>query len=346
MFRAYGAAGAAGATEKHATVDLSSTVTDTRKVTAPRRLPPLNALRTFEAAGRLGSIRAAAQELVVTPGAVSRQVRVLESWLGVALFEHEGRGLRLTTAGARYLEVMTRHLAAISAATDEITGRSGGEDTLRIRAYTLFATNWLIPRLSGFHQSQPWVELELATSSRPDDFGQGDVDAEVLPAGRQTSPGFETDVLVSDEVVVVCSPDYRERYRLEDPADVARLPAHGFLRSVASPELWERWFAAAGLTGLDAGHGPSFGDSSLTCRAAAAGQGIALAPLTFVAPDLAANRLVMPFAQGLGPVMRFCLARPANRPRTRAFTAFRAWLLTEAAADHAVTAGAHQRKDV
>lgn len=298
---------------------------------APQRLPPLNALRTFEAAGRLGSVRAAADELVVTPGAVSRQVRVLESWLGVPLFQHEGRGLRLTAAGARYLDVVTRHLRAISAATDEITGRSGREHALHIRAYTLFATNWLIPRLAGFHQSQPWVELELTTSSQPDDFGQGDADAEILPAGRQTSPGFETDVLVSDEVVLVCSPAYRARYELAVPADVARLPAHGFLRSVASPELWDRWFADAGLIGLNADHGPSFGDSSLTCRAAAAGQGVALAPLTFVAHDLAADRLVMPFAQGLGPQMRFCLARPANRPRSRAFTAFRAWLLAEAA---------------
>ncbi len=300
------------------------------------RLPPLNALRSFEAAGRLGSIRAAAEELVVTPGAVSRQVRVLESWLGVPLFEHEGRGLRLTTAGARYLESVTRHLAAIGAATDEITGRSGSEHALNLRAYTLFATNWLIPRLSGFHQSQPWVELELMTSSNPGDFGQGDVDAEILPAGRQTSPGFETDVLISDEVVLVCSPGYREQYGLDVPADVARLPPHGFLRSVASPELWDRWFAAAGLTGLDARHGPSFGDSSLTCRAAAAGQGVALAPLTFVAPDLAAAQLVMPFAQGVGPRMRFCLARPVDRPRTRAFTAFRAWLLAESATDQPI----------
>lgn len=302
----------------------------------PRRLPPLNALRAFEAAGRLGSIRAAAQELVVTPSAVSRQVRTLESWLGVALFEHEGRGLRLTAAGARYREAVTRHLTAIGAATDEITGRSGSQNALHIRAYTLFATHWLIPRLSDFHQSQPWVELELMTSSRPDDFGHGDVDAEILPAGRQMSPRFETDVLTSDEVVLVCSPAYRERYGLDEPADVARLPPHGFLRSVASPELWERWLAAAGLTDLDPGHGPSFGDSSLTCRAAAAGQGVALAPLTFVASDLAAGHLVMPFAQGVGPRMRFCLARPADRPRTRAFTAFRAWLLTEAAAGQPV----------
>jgi LysR family glycine cleavage system transcriptional activator len=303
----------------------------------PKRLPPLNALRTFEVAGRLGSIRAAAEELVVTPGAVSRQVRVLETWLGVPLFQHEGRGVRLTPAGARYLDVVTRHLAAISAATDEITGRSGRDGALRVRAYTLFATNWLIPRLSGFHQSQPWVELELVTSSRPGDFGQGDVDAEILPAGRQTSPGFETDVLVSDEVVLVCSPAYRDRYRLQVPADVTHLPAHGFLRSVASPDLWDRWFAAAGLTGLDARHGPGFGDSSLTCRAAAAGQGVALAPLTFVGPDLAADHLVMPFAQGVGPLVHFCLARPADRPRTRAFTAFRAWLLAEAATDRSST---------
>jgi LysR family transcriptional regulator, glycine cleavage system transcriptional activator len=269
---------------------------ETRPVQHPpatTRLPPLNALRTFEAAGRLQSIRRAAAELVVTPGAVSRQVRMLESWLGTALFDHDARPIRLTDAGIRYLAIVSEHLSAIATATDELTGQ-WAESALHLRSYTFFATNWLVPRLTRFHRSQPWVELQLTTSSRSEDFGSHDVDAEirpgtVLPWARRGSKvarfsGFVADLLVSERVVLVCSPAYRIEHRLEEPQDLVRLGAEELLRSIASPDLWRLWLDAAGVTGLDPGRGPSYGDSVLTCRAAAAGQGVGLAPLAFVEP--------------------------------------------------------------
>jgi LysR family glycine cleavage system transcriptional activator len=298
---------------------------------APMQLPPLNALRSFEAAGRLGSIRAAAAELVVTPGAVSRQVRALESWLGVPLFRHEGRTIQLTDVGARYLEETSHHLGAIAKATGQVTGRWRSEEALQVRSYTLFASNWLIPRLTGFQRSQPWIELELVTSSRPEDFGRLDVDAEIRPGGQPPWEGFDVDLLFTDIVVLVCSPGYQAEYRLTEPADLHRLPADGFLRSVAAPYLWQNWLRATGVTGIDATRGARFGDSSLTYRAATAGQGVALAPRTFVEPEIAAGTLVEPF-DAQGQELEFYLLHPAHRPRRRAFAAFRTWLLAESKA--------------
>lgn len=309
---------------------------------AAKRLPPLNALRTFEVAGRLQSIRGAAAELVVTPGAVSRQVRALEAWLGVPLFEHEARSVRLTDAGSRYLAVVTEHLAAIALATDELTGRRG-ESTLHVRSYTLFATNWLVPRLTRFQRTQPWVELQLTTSSRPEDFGARDVDAEIRPGdtGRGRSardgggrwrpdrfPGFAADLLVSEELVLVCSPAYRDEHMLAESHDLLRLRPEELLRSIASPNLWRLWLDAAGVSGLDPDRGPSYGDSVLTCRAAAAGQGVGIAPLAFVEPELTSGRLVTPFA-GPGVYTDFYLVHSPDQAKRRAFRAFRKWLLSE-----------------
>lgn len=292
-------------------------------------LPPLNALRSFESAGRLGSIRAAAAELFVTPGAVSRQVRALESWLGVALFRHEGRTIQLTDVGARYLRSVTEHLSAIAEATGQATGRWRAEEALNIRSYTLLASNWLIPRLTRFRRSQPWIELELVTSSDPADFGRSDVDAEIRPAASGPWPGSDADLVVDADLVLVCSPGYVAEFRLNQPTDLGRLPGDGFLRSVASPQLWRMWLDAVGLDDVTVNRGPAFGDSTLAYQAAAAGHGVMLAPLPFIEPDLAAHRLVMPFPHVQRPKMQFYLVYPGDRPHRKAFTAFRKWLLAE-----------------
>lgn len=304
----------------------------------PRGLPPLNPLRTFEAAGRLQSIRQAAAELFVTPGAVSRQVQVLESWLGVSLFEHGARSVTLTPAGVRYLRAVTEHLEALAEATAEITGRDRGESVLLIRAYTFFATNWLVPRLTEFHRAQPWVNLQLVTSSMPDDFGHHDADAEIRPSTRfsATGPddwrGFRTDWLISDEIVCVCSPAYRAGHGLDSPQDLLRLGSAELLRSIASPHLWRDWLAAAGVRDLAPEFGPTYSDSVLTCRAAAAGQGIALAPLSLVEADLAGGRLVIAFPPSDLYHISFYLVYAPDRATSPAFRAFRKWLLTQTGA--------------
>lgn len=304
-------------------------------VHTPKRLPPLNALRTFEAAGRLQSIRQAAAELNVTPGAVSRQVQVLESWLGVPLFEHGSHSVTLTKTGAHYLGAVTAHLGALAEATAEITNRERGESVLLIRSYTFFATNWLVPRLTEFYGAQPWVDLQLVTSSMPGDFGHHDADAEIRPSTRISAkgpedwPGFRADPLISDEIVCVCSPDYRAGHGLDRPEDLPRLGAAKLLRSIASPDLWQEWLAAVGIPDLAPEFGPAYGDSVLTCRAAAAGQGVALAPLSLVETDLAGGRLVIAFPSSDRYHIAFYLVYAPERATSPAFTTFRKWLLAQ-----------------
>lgn len=303
----------------------------------PGRLPPLNPLRTFEAAGRLQSIRQAAAELYVTPGAVSRQVQVLESWLGVSLFEHGARSVTLTPAGVRYLEAVTEHLEALAEATAEVTGRERGDSVLLIRSYTFFATNWLVPRLTEFHRAQPWVNLQLVTSSVPGDFGHHDADAEIRPStSSATGPnewrGFRTDPLISDEIVCVCSPAYRAGHGLDSPQDLRRLGSAELLRSIASPHLWRDWLATAGVRDLAPEFGPTYSDSVLTCRAAAAGQGVALAPLSLVEADLAGGRLVIAFPSSDRYHVAFYLVYAPDRAVSPAFRAFRKWLLAQTGA--------------
>jgi LysR family glycine cleavage system transcriptional activator len=295
---------------------------------SPDRLPPLNALRSFEAAGRLQSIRRAADELCVTPGAVSRQVQVLESWLGVRLFQHKARSVSLTDTGARYLEAVSEHLDGLSAATDEVTGRGQPDSTLLIRSYTFFAANWLVPRLTTFRRGEPWVDLQLLTSSCPSDFGRRDVDAEILP-GRYDMPGYRKKLLLRDEVVCVCSPAYRERHRLGVPHDLLRLGPAELLRSVASPRLWREWLDTAGLGGLEPEHGPTYSDSEMTCRAAAAGQGVALAPRGLVETELTSGRLVEAFPGGIGYYVYFYLFYAPEKRRSRAFQTFQGWMMSE-----------------
>lgn len=294
----------------------------------PRRLPPLNPLRFFEAAGRLQSIRRAASELSVTPGAVSRQVQVLESWLGVPLFDHRAHSISLTAAGREYLQVVTEQLDALAAATDTVTGRDRGGSVLLVRSYTFFATNWLVPRLTEFHHSEPWVDLQLVTSSRPADFGRWDADAEIRP-GPYEWQGYDADLLISDEVVLVCAPAYRTKHQLFGPADLVRLGAAELLRSIASPRLWRQWLEIVGIPGLAPECGPTYGDSVLTCRAAAAGQGVALAPRSLVETEIAAGRLVVPFEPKDGYHISFHLVYPPGQLKSRAFCAFREWLLTQ-----------------
>jgi LysR family glycine cleavage system transcriptional activator len=296
--------------------------------TSPDRLPPLNALRSFEAAGRLQSIRQAADELCVTPGAVSRQVQVLETWLGVRLFQHKARSVSLTDTGARYLEAVSEHLDGLSAATAEVTGRGQPDSTLLIRSYTFFAANWLVPRLTAFRRSQPWVDLQLLTSSCPGDFGRRDVDAEILP-GKYDLPGYRRNLLLRDEVVCVCSPAYRERHGLSNPRDLLRLGPAELLRSIASPRLWQEWLDTAGVSGLQPEHGPVYSDSEMTCRAAAAGQGVALAPRGLVETELGSGRLVEAFPNGSGYYVYFYLLYVPEKRRSRAFQTFQGWMMSE-----------------
>jgi LysR family transcriptional regulator, glycine cleavage system transcriptional activator len=320
-----------------------------RDVASEVELPPLNALRAFEAAGRLQSIRRAAAELVVTPGAVSRHVRLLENWLGVALFQRSPHSVTLTPAGAQYLAVVSTHLRGIATATSQIAA-TRPDSRLRVRTWTLFAS-WLIPRLPDFRRANPGIDVQLIASSQQADFRRADVDVEIIgcdswddrdDVGHDVGhgvdgsllgdPSYESVLAVRSDLVCVCSPHFLEGHRLERPADLKRIGDRDLLHSLTAPELWDRWLRAAGIDGLDSRHGQVFGDSALAAAAARAGQGVAILPRTILDDDIRAGRLTVPFASD--PVhcrFDFYLLAPPDRFERRRVQVFRDWLVRQAA---------------
>ena len=288
------------------------------------QLPPLNPLRAFEAAGRLKSIRKAAEELSVTAGAVSRQVQILETYLGVPLFRREARAAILTAAGEQYLAEITAHLDGIREATLKLTGvRGRSRDVLKVRAYITFAMNWLIPRLSSFHDANPATEVRITASLEAVDFEHEDVDC-AIRLGDGNWPHCEVDKLVANELVPVCSPDYRREAKLKSPSDLA---GRTLLHSLARPDDWMHWLNAAGLTGVDPFAGLKYQSSVMVYQAAIEGQGIAIAQKFLVEDDLRRRRLVQPFAITCDRGnYTYYLIYPKNRLRNPSFRTFRQWL--------------------
>jgi LysR family transcriptional regulator, glycine cleavage system transcriptional activator len=291
------------------------------------RLPPLNALRAFECAARHLSIKLAADELHVTPGAVSRHVKGLEDALGLPLFERGHREIKLTRHGADYQRAVTQALDALREATRKLT-RSRQRKTLKIRAYTTFAMRWLIPRLSGFHAAHPDIEVLLKASLDPVDFRKEDIDGAVR-LGDGNWPGAYAYRLVSNILVPVASPGLlKNGAKLKKPADLAR---QTLLHSIARPDDWSTWLEAAGAQGVvDARAGMTYESSAMAYAAAMEGQGLPIAQLFLVADDLAAGRLVMPFKQtvDMGDFTYYLLT-PRHRAESASMKTFRLWMLDQ-----------------
>ncbi len=227
------------------------------------RLPPLNPLRAFEAAARMKSIRKAALELAVTPGAVSRQVHSLEAYLGLKLFRRDPGAIALTAAGERYLEAVSHHLDGIREATRKIAG-TRTQSILKIRAYTTFAMKWLVPRLSSFQATDPSLEVRLMTSLEEVDFAREDIDC-AIRLGNGDWHGLGVDRLVKNELIPVCSPRYRRNQKMRCAKDLGRIP---LLHSLARPDDWMLWLTEAGIATIDPYAGPKFESSVLAYQAA------------------------------------------------------------------------------
>ena len=288
-------------------------------------LPPLGPMRAFEAAGRLASIRQAAAELHVTPAAVSRQVKVLEEYLGVRLFNRGHRAITLTPAGKQYLTEISSHLAAIRRATGKFKARE--PRVLNIRAYTTFAMRWLIPRLSSFHASHPDVEVRLTTSLDWVDFHREDVDA-AIRLGTGEWAGVHADRLVPNELAPVCSPVLVRGAVL--PMDPAALSKQTLLHSLARADDWANWLDAAGATKVDAYGGLKYESSVLAYQAAIEGHGFAIAQKVLVDSDLQSRRLVAPFELALDMGHNtYYLVFPISQRSSPKLALFRRWLRSQ-----------------
>ena len=295
----------------------------------PRQLPPLNALRSFEAAARYESFTRAAEELHVTQGAVSQQVKGLEAQLGVRLFIRERQRLRITPAGRDYLVVIREALDHIGAGTERLRERQG-ENVLTVSTSLDFAAKWLVPRLARFAAAHPGIDLRVSATMHHVDFARDDVDVAVRH-GNGHWPGLEATQLCEERIFVICSPKLLAgRNRLRRPADVLKWP---LLRLEDQSKAWERWFALAGIAAPERLPGPVLNRASMLIDAAIDGQGIALARTTLAAWDMISGRIVRPFDLSWRPTGTYWIMSQKAMAKVRKIRQFRDWLLAEAADD-------------
>lgn len=299
------------------------------------RLPPLNAIRAFEAVARHLSITLAADELNVTPGAVSRQIRALEEYMEQPLFVRGHRQISLTPAGEQYFKAVARIIEELRSATRKLK-RPPKRRQIKVRAYTTFAMQWLIPRLTSFHKEHPKIEVQLTASLDPVDFQKEDLDA-AIRLGAGDWPNCNCYVLSDNILAPVCSPSLlASDPGLNSPADVA---SYTMLHSVARPDDWGHWLEATGVIGqVDARAGMTYQSSSMAYAAAVGGQGIAMSQLFLVEKELREGSLVRPFEQVVDMgAYTYYLLTPKHRPENEDMTAFRQWLLEQARLTRAAT---------
>jgi LysR family glycine cleavage system transcriptional activator len=286
------------------------------------RLPPLTALRAFEAAARHQNFSRAGDELHITHGAISHQMRTLERELGVALFHRGGRGVQLTERG-RMLAV------AVRGALDRIAHAVASLRERRQRALTVsvlpaFATHWLIPRLADFDRRHPDIDINIRASPLLADFTTEDVDLAVrYGAGRW--PDVHAVPLAHEEVFPVCSPLFNDG-RL--PKTLGQLARSRLLHTPLQP--WDEWFGALGATAPAPRRGMTFAETDILLRAAIAGLGIALSRRLLAQPELDAGRLVRPVSHAVRAERSYYIVYPAHIEPSQRLAIFRDWLLEQA----------------
>ncbi len=297
-----------------------------------KRLPPLKSLQAFEAAGRHLSFSAAADELNVTPGAISQQIRQLEEFLEVRLFKRLNRQIVLTDAGQLFMPPIASGFEQFGHAV-ELLRRQQNDGPLTITSAPSFVSKWLIPRLGGFKQICPQVDVRIDTSDRLVDFEREDIDVGIR-FGDGVYPELETIYLFSFDLIPVCSPKLLEQG--EGLRRISDLKNHTLLHisySQIDPGFpdWSMWLKAVGADDVDASRGIFFDQTDLLYQAALDGQGVALLANVMAEPEIEAGRLVQPFAQRLPVKMHYNLVTTPQKARVPKVAAFREWLLRESA---------------
>jgi LysR family glycine cleavage system transcriptional activator len=292
-----------------------------------RRLPPLNALKFFEAAARHRSFVRAAEELHVTPAAVSQQIKLLEDHLGVALFKR-GKTLVLSESASEVLHLVSEGFDQLERAMLKIRcGSSSGP--LIVSSPPAFAARWLIPRMDDFHAAHPEIEIHLRASRRPVDFSIEDVDV-AIRFGSGDYPGLDVAQLMPEKIVAVATPELAAS--IQSAADLARfnlIEDDWHIMRGMFPE-WETLLATLGVVDLPL-RIRRFSDAELAIQAAVTGLGITLGWHSLVADDLKAGRLVRILDHAIPSNLGYHLVMPKNRMMLAKASAFRSWLVEQAA---------------
>ena len=294
----------------------------------PRRLPPLNALKAFEAAARHESFTRAAEELCVTQGAVSHQVKALEAELGMKLFNREHQRLIITEGGRAYLAVVRDAFDRIADGTQRLLQRQSG-GALTVSTSPNFAAKWLVHRLGRFAEAHPEIDLRVSASLQHIDFAREDIDLAIRHSDG-TAAGLHVTRLCAEELFPVCSPKLLSgRNPLRKPSDLGRFP----LLHVNDRQGWSQWLDFAGITSVDPSRGPVLNQASMAIDAAVDGQGVVLARTALAAWDLIGGRLVRPFDLAMPVSYAYWIVCPKTVAKLPKIVAFSGWLLAEAAED-------------
>lgn len=289
------------------------------------RLPPLNALRAFEATARHLSVKNAAAELCVTPGAVSQMLKTLELQLGTKLFHRVNRGIFLTDVGQSYLPPIRNAFRQIEEATRRVA--IAADTTLTVSVTPFFAATWLVPRLKRFQDNHPDIDLRILTSSALADFSRDGVDVAVRH-GLGRYPGLHSDRVLTVEIVPVASPSLvAEKGRPVRATELVHWPhVHD-----AERKGWNLWFLSQGVEETSAPRGPSFDDSGLLLKAVLSGQGAGLLPAAMIANELEEGRLIHLADTALLDEFAYYLVYPESSHSRPKIATVRSWILKEAA---------------
>ncbi|MCZ6798337.1 MAG: transcriptional regulator GcvA [Gammaproteobacteria bacterium] len=295
-------------------------------------LPPLNSLRAFESTGRHLSFSKAAEELNVTPGAISQQIRGLEDFLEIKLFKRRNRSIVLTDSGQVFLPLLSDGFAGITEAVDAVR-RSQGDEPLTITAPPSFISKWLIPRLCKFQALHPDIDVRIDASSQLVDFVREDIDVGIR-FGDGEYPELESIYLFSFDLIPVCSPQLLTSGKgLNDVSDIRHHTLlHDDDRNIdPSWPDWAMWLATAGVDNVDTSRGIYFNQGEMIIDAAVEGQGIALVSSVMAAGAIESGRLVQPFETRLPVRLSFHLVTSAQKARSPKVSEFRQWILQESA---------------
>jgi len=288
-------------------------------------LPPLNALKAFDSVARHESVSHAANELCVTPGAITKQIQHLESFFETPLFIRRHRQIILNEKGKIFQRAVSKALLEIQAATNSIKG-SAQNNALKIRSYTTFSIRWLIPHAPKFLSANPEISLELTTSLDPVDFARDNIDC-AIRLGSGDWPNSTSTKLIDNVIVPVCSPKYLKGKKIKQPKD---LLACNLLHIKRRPNDWNLWFSGIGLSVDLIPQGMMCENSEIAYSAAKEGLGIAMAQYFLVRDDIELGKLVRPVMQShdCGD-NTYYLVMPSNTQQNIHSRKFKEWILTE-----------------
>ena len=296
------------------------------------RLPPLNALRAFEASARQLSFTKAAEELFVTQAAISHQIKSLEEHLGLKLFMRKNRSLLLTEEGQSYYLDIKDIFNALHEATEKLLAR-GAKGAITVSMQPSFAIQWLVPRLNAFNQLHPEIDVRIKAVDQPDNSLTEDVDIAIY-YGRGRWPDVHAEKLHTEYLVPVCSPLFLQGKKpLKTIDDLAK---HTLLHDTSRRD-WKRWFKEVGVKGANVNHGAIFSHSSMVLQAAIYGQGVALVNSVLAKPDIDAGRLVCPFEHVLISKSSFYIVCRPHQIELGKIASFRRWVLDTVSAEEELT---------